>query len=271
MNYLFSVFCTFVLKIRSILWKTVSKGRKTHELKLYEGHSYKFGSFGDIVRILYMMNFLVRFKKSFEYETLHKFKSILKKGDVVIDIGANIGMYSLFSADLVGAKGKVYAIEASAQTYQHLEHNIALNSFSNIVASNIAVGEEVGFAKLVVPKYAGKNYSDSFKSMDFSDTLVETEKVETTTIITLDQYVEQQGITNIKLIKIDIEGAELLCLKGASGVLSGANRPIIIFECSEQHCERFNYTAADIIYLLKDFDYELKQYEYKQWIAYPKN
>jgi FkbM family methyltransferase len=72
----------------------------------------------------------------------HFFSKILKQGSNVIDIGANIGYYSLLSLYLVGEKGKVYSFEASPLIYNQLEHNLALNKVKNVYASSNAVGDE---------------------------------------------------------------------------------------------------------------------------------
>ena len=72
------------------------------------------------------------------------FETYLQPGDVVVDVGANIGVLSLAASRLVGEHGQVIAVEPHPATFQHLQHNLGLNQAANVQTHRVAVGEAVG-------------------------------------------------------------------------------------------------------------------------------
>jgi len=83
------------------------------------------------------------------------FRAFLRPGDVVVDVGANIGTHTLEAASLVGPGGRVYAVEAHPRTHRFLAANIRLNRFGNIITSNNAAGAEIGSIT-----FTGSHYDD---------------------------------------------------------------------------------------------------------------
>ena len=98
--------------------------------------------------------------------------------------------------------------------------------------------------------------------------MVNIENIDATTI---DLFIKREKIEKVDLIKIDIEGAELLCFKGAETLLSSATPPVIIMECCENFCDRFEYRVYDLLEYLAKFGYKFYQYEPSQWLAVPNN
>ena len=155
-------------------------------------------------------------------------KHIIKPGDICVDVGAYIGNYTLFMANLVGPKGNVYAFEPNKETILSLNNNIALNGYENIHLHDYAVGD-----------FTGKNVFykvDKSLGATANSTLVKNEKIvgdlkkyvkeETVNVIELDKFLENK---KIKFMKIDVEGFEFNVLKGAIEIISKF-RPIIIME-----------------------------------------
>ena len=86
--------------------------------------------------------------QEYEPETVHEFLNVLQQGDVVVDVGAHIGFYSLLAADKVGEKGHVYAFEPAPATFEILNANISINAFDNITAVKKAVTDKSGVAQM---------------------------------------------------------------------------------------------------------------------------
>lgn len=250
------------------MWKYSSK--KSHKLRLIDNLKFEFVHYGDITRMVYEREHLVTRKKGFEYNTLKKYESFINKGDVIFDIGANIGVFSLLGSKLVGEKGFIHAFEPSLNTYKALHKNVELNNISNIIPNRLALSNSVGTISLVsgISKTNTYEYKDAFNYIDLNSNNEDGEKVKMTT---LDNYIEENNIGRVGLIKIDIEGAELLCFKGAEKLLSKEDKPVIIMECAERYCKRFDYKTIDLLLFLHEKGYELEQYESEQWIAIPSN
>lgn len=155
-------------------------------------------------------------------------KRMVKPGQTVLDIGANIGFFTVIMASLVGAAGKVYAFEPLDQNYTLLERSIAENRLEAIVTvERKAVGESSHSARLVflgleqgAPGFAGTFILRSDLDAPAGH---ETQAVD---MVALDEY----ALTHpVGFIKMDIEGAEPLAMRGAEKLLRD-DRPVILSE-----------------------------------------
>ena len=127
--------------------------------------------------------------------------SVVRKGDVVIDVGAYIGAYTLLAARHAGSNGNVISFEPNPQSYSRLIRNIELNGFTNVKAVNCAVGDES-----TVKNFKINSFLSNIDSSRQSSTLVK--------MVTLDSIIRGNGVSSVKLIKIDVEGYEYNVLKG---------------------------------------------------------
>jgi FkbM family methyltransferase len=123
----------------------------------------------------------------------------LERGDVFVDVGANCGAFSLFAARLVGAHGRVIAIEPMPEMAERLRFNMASNGFSSIDVLETAVGPQAGHATLYVDEVA-RGHSSMVPIEGYKRTTVPT--------TTLQAIVEASGVRKIDALKIDIEGFE---------------------------------------------------------------
>lgn len=164
--------------------------------------------------------FVFGFREYYEPELAYLEKTV-SPGDVFVDVGANFGVYSLVASKLVGAAGRVLAFEPARQSFAILQQNIALNGFSNVHAFQLAVTKRAGKAWL----YHGWDPVGNSLGMDplCGD---EGEEVQTAA---LDNVLEENGIDRVDVIKIDVEGAEELVLRGATRYLT-TYCPTVIFE-----------------------------------------
>jgi FkbM family methyltransferase len=255
--------------IRLFLWRSfVKKSKSFHKLYMDKTRFYHFNSKGDIPAILYSRMPMRHVGRSFEYRTIAQFLSTVKKDFIVLDIGANVGLYTLLLSDLVGAGGKVISFEPAKDTFETLLKNIKYNNCLNVKSYKLALAETNGVLSLVTPEIARGKYEDSFKTLNMK-LGIETKDAELVETKTLDSFMLENQVTKIDFIKIDVEGAELFIFKGAENLLKSSYKPIILFECAEELAAQFDVTVADSIILLKKYGYKLTQYEHNQWLALP--
>jgi FkbM family methyltransferase len=156
-----------------------------------------------------------------------------KQGDIVVDIGAHMGRYTIISSKRVGANGKVVAIEAHPSNFEMLKSNIKLNQLTNVIPLNYAAysketkinlylpDEESGYTMhhSIMSNYVFTKYKDKTE-----DKFVEV------SANTLDYLLQLNEITDVNWVKIDVEGAEFEVLKGASNVLSKSKDIALLIE-----------------------------------------
>ena len=147
-------------------------------------------------------------------------KNEIKKGDVVIDIGAHIGYYTVLFAKLVGPEGKVFAFEASPTNFEILKKNISVNGYKNVILNNKAVSDKNGKLTLYI---TGRTSTENFlfKPENFTNSSKIKQTVEIDSI-TLDDYF-QDFDGEINFLKMDISGAEPRVMKGMSSILNKNN------------------------------------------------
>jgi FkbM family methyltransferase len=141
---------------------------------------------------------------------------VLKEGDVVLDIGANIGYYVLIESQLVGKTGKVYAVEPVTSTFELMQKNLQLNSLTNVSASNFAFGEKDGESEIYV---CNESNLCAMNKSAVGGKIVRIQKVP---LVTVDTFF--RGKTPPKLIRMDVEGYEYQIFKGMTETLKGNTR-----------------------------------------------
>jgi FkbM family methyltransferase len=146
-------------------------------------------------------------------------KQHTEPGNVVLDIGANIGYYTLVFASLVGDEGKIYAFEPEPGLFKLLETNIELNKYSNIEAVQKAVAKEDGIAQLFLDEFSSVDHR-VFDAQDGRKSIT----VET---IKLDSFLSER-VHGIDVIKMDIQGAEIDALLGMDELIR-SNRDLSLF------------------------------------------
>ena len=139
----------------------------------------------------------------------------LKPGDIFIDVGANIGYYTVLAAKRVGDTGRVYAIEASPTISRTLARNVAANTLSNVVLENVAVVAEAGPIPIYLHDTSNVGHSTVIASVAGQEHRLEA----TVEGLPLVDIVPADALRQARLVKIDVEGAEWLVLQGLKGAL----------------------------------------------------
>ncbi len=155
---------------------------------------------------------------TYEVEKQKLFKKIVKPGDVVFDIGANVGFYALLASQLVGPSGKVIAFEPLNKNVSYIRRHIKINNLDNVSIIEAAVADKGGIGFLIrgTDRFTGHLDSNSNK---------EGLRVKT---ISLDEGVETGLIPMPDVLKIDVEGGEYNALKGAENIIKTKKPSVII-------------------------------------------
>ncbi len=167
----------------------------------------------------------------------------VKPGQRVIDLGANIGFYTLLMAKFVGTQGRVYAFEPGPKSFEILSRNVRENGYQNVVLENQAVTNNTGPLKLLVCR---SGESDN----RISDTGVfagDRDCVESNGVALDDYFAQFPG--GIDFIKIDIQGAEYLALQGMTKLLARSPNVRLIVEFCPAAFDKLISAAEYLRYL----------------------
>jgi len=156
------------------------------------------------------------FPSDYEQENFDFLREQVKAGDIVLDIGAHIGLFAVAAAQLTSSNGKVYAFEPAAETQALLQKTIAINGVEHIIeAHDEAMGASSGKTTFYVSPIKGDN-SNSLVSYKEDRELQAIE----VNMFSIDDFVKNKNIQKLAFIKIDVEGAEYDALSGAVGTLT---------------------------------------------------
>jgi FkbM family methyltransferase len=176
-------------------------------------------------------------------------RRLLAPGDIFVDGGSHIGFYALVAAAKVGAQGRVIAFEPAERTRLNLLRNVALSKFDWVEVRPNALSDQVQTRTFYT--FGEEAWgSSSFAPPDTVDGR-RAEQVETTT---LDQALTGTDLSRVRLLKLDVEGAELAALRGATRLLSEAH-PDLLFEAEPDHLDRQGASLEAILTLLGPFGY----------------
>jgi FkbM family methyltransferase len=185
-----------------------------------------------------------------EFHSMRFIESLLRPGDRVLDVGANIGVYTLFCASLVGATGFVDAFEPADIPRRRLLDNLALNGFAHVAVHDAVLSDRHGPVGFV------EQGADCSLAHIASENGTATGKVAKT----LDAMV---GSKQYLFGKMDIEGAEPLALQGARKMLAARNPPIWQLEF-DGYCGRYGWTSDRFAAWLMTQGYRLGVYDGRQ-------
>jgi FkbM family methyltransferase len=146
---------------------------------------------------------------------------------VCLDVGANIGLYSLGLSHLA-PQGKVYAFEPSPSAYGHLQSNLATNGATNVDACHLAVSDSVGTVRFHDFSFFSAGSFSSDEGSLLSSESYGSQSFEAATT-TLDDFVADHGLDRVDFVKVDVEGAEMSVLAGAEKMLA-TYRPATVLE-----------------------------------------
>lgn len=188
---------------------------------------------------------LIAVSKVYELSVTNYVYKRLKEGEMFIDIGANVGYYTLLAANIVKKQGKVISFEPEDNNLNLLKQNISLNNFNNIVLENLALSSDSGLAILNInPVNEGGHsmldlgeYSDDegvWSIEKISKKLENFKNDQTVKTVSLDSYIHKHNINldRNSIVKIDVEGLEEKVLLGMKDIIKSI-KPVIICEVGD--------------------------------------
>lgn len=174
-------------------------------------------------------------------------KKIIKHNDVVFDLGANVGLYSVWFSELVGENGKVFSFEPNSILFNSLTKSFSLKK--NIQLFPVAISDFNGNADFFLPE------DQTMASLsDWTGDLPNTVIKNTCHVKTLDSLLFNGIIPTPSFIKCDIEGGELGSFKGSYNLLNVVEAPIILFEANINTSKGFGLTSLDAIHYLQNLE-----------------
>ncbi len=184
-----------------------------------------------------------------EYEppTTQLIKRLLPKNGVFLDIGANVGYFSLLACSIVGKGGQVIAFEPIPIARKHLHNNIDLNNGFSIIIENKAVSNNNGLVEI----YEGPDSHKGISSIRPISNAKQKINVET---IRIDDYLSDYD--RLDIVKIDVEGAEALVIEGMKNTITKL-RPHIILEATDEFLQSFDSSTTSLSKSIMELGYEM--------------
>jgi FkbM family methyltransferase len=185
------------------------------------------------------------YKRYLEAGPIEQLRAFVPDGSVVIDVGANVGFFSVRFAEWVGPNGKVIAIEPEDQNYNSLVAALKrADLLGRVEALKAVAAAEPGMAYLELNPLHPADHKLSRAGIGVP-----------VTAVTLDTLVHDKGPLRPALVKIDVQGAEMLVLQGMTGLLKIAG-PVLFIELSEQGLNRYGASVSAVLGLLSENGYE---------------
>jgi FkbM family methyltransferase len=179
--------------------------------------------------------------------------SAVEPGMIFFDVGANVGLFAISAAKKIGGKG-VFAFEPCSSTCELLDRNLQLNRLADVNVAQIALGEAVGEGVLQI-NACGKDGLNTLGQATHPDSkVVGREYVRITTV---DIFMKDHNVPRVDVMKVDIEGAELMLFRGARDLLERADAPLILYEGFGSLTRGFGYHPVEILWFLESCGYSL--------------
>lgn len=177
------------------------------------------------------------FREDYEETISWCIDRFVREGFRCLDIGANIGVWTLLMAEKCGEAGHVYAFEPVAVTNQNLQENVALSGLRNVTIFKTALGSEKGTVEIFSPSDPGRS---SLARENVADA------VERVAVNRLDDVWKEAGRPKISFVKMDVEGAEPLVLEGGRELLHEC-KPVATCEINPRKLALMGKTSRDVL------------------------
>jgi FkbM family methyltransferase len=196
----------------------------------------------------------IYFFGAYEAETVSWFRSVIRPGMTVLDIGAHVGQYSLIAASDVGPTGRVHSFEPNPVSHGRLRANLEMNGFRNVTPHQLAVSDSAGEVTLYVPRH--DNLGEA--SLQPCQEGMQEVKVR---CVTIDEWAETADLgtaPRIDLVKIDVQGLEAKVLQGARHTLTRF-KPLVICEFEERWLRGMGTSSVELKKMLGDMGYRVNR------------
>jgi len=239
-------------KRRRIRWNNRNGKREYVETRIEHGLRMSLHFDSELARLIYC--------DEFEKGERHFVSAFLRPGDVFVDVGANIGLFSLIAAKWVGDSGEVYAFEPSGKTFQRLRENTKLNNLHNVQCFRLALSDETG----EFPFYTSEDGFDAWNSIarpiagkSFTREFIQ--------CVTWDQFARlHQLVGRVAMMKIDVEGWEIHILSGGKETFSREDAPLLQVEFTDAAAASAGSSCEELYHMLEHLGYRMFVYDFRR-------
>jgi FkbM family methyltransferase len=232
-------------------WKNFSRDKESFFIEPWKDIKLKLYTDSMFSRVIW--------HGGFEEGELTFMKNFIKEKDVVLDIGANIGLHALIAGKLSGPNGKVIAAEPVDYIYRRLKENIEINNTRNITLLKKAFSDKTGTAEITISLEGFDAWNSLGGQSNMTGSRFKKETIETTT---LDDFLADANTPTPDFIKIDTEGWEYNVLKGST--ILGRIAPVLMIEYSDEISSNFGFSTAMVFDKLTEYGYKLYDYDHKK-------
>jgi FkbM family methyltransferase len=219
-----------------------------------EWRTFSFRGISMKVDISKSMGAAIYWRGAHDWAPIFVLGKILRKGQTIIDVGANQGEYSLWAVKQTGQNGKVIAFEPMDGLFEQLKTNFSLNpSYQKaLIPIKTGLSDKPGQLSLYGKEGDNEGVNTMFPT-DSHTVLIQEIKLDS-----LDHQLKELNCGHVDLIKVDVEGAELQVLKGALRTLE-AHRPYLMIEINREACLAGGYEPEEIFELLRPLGYTFEK------------
>lgn len=234
----------FSAVFRFFEWKLIRLLKFTNYKKSLWGDKKIYLNYDSFQSMWIMYNYIV------DWEEFNLIEKYVKNGDVVFDIGSNMGFYTIWFSKFIGNNGSVFSFEPDSKNFSRLKKNIELNNLDNQISANqLAVSDHDGVVKFTTG-FDGENHISNSGETNISEV----------NSIRLDSFYQLKSITKVSYLKIDVEGFEYAVLKGGEELFNKKIVDIIQLEINSA-IENSATSIEMILQLLKEYNYTLCKYD----------
>ena len=179
--------------------------------------------------------------------------SVLEPGMIFFDVGTNAGLFAISAAKKIGGKG-VFAFEPHSSARELLKRNLLLNRLADVNVVQTALGDSAGEGVLQIDARGKDDLNTPGQATRPDNKVAGQEGVRITTV---DDFMKDRDVPRVDVIKVDLQGAELMLFRGARDLLARADAPLILYEGSGFRTRGFGYHPVEILWFLESCGYAL--------------
>ncbi len=196
------------------------------------------------------------FRHNFESAERQFHSHYLKAGDIYVDVGANIGLFTVIAASKVGQDGVVYAFEPADLPRNRLIKNVRLNGFGNVYVISKALSNRSRQDSIFIPLDGHDAWSSLGKPTAGQDVIEQTVQM-----IKWDDFAKENAVGKVAMMKLDVEGWESKVLEGASALLSSKQAPLLQVEFTDEAAQSAGSSCQHLYEALENFGYKMYRYD----------